>query len=304
MKFARIKLLLCIFLQLSLSSCADLKAIMGIKESNKDFPPGEYVGVAQLITPGSEDSNGSTEVAVSSAPTPTPAVTPAPNEATPPDAANGTAVQANGTPALTTIVAEPELKGDPIKVTFLPRKGDMVDGVGVLLLHNNSERFYWRSDGNNANTWNVLLTKDQNLYTNIQHTFKFDGLITASEVENKLVGRLHVNYDSQEADYYIQAFQYFKPEIIPPKEAISIKAGDPVVIDVNRIGSDDDAIIVMIKSATDGTETPLAIQGIVRSDKGIKITLTTDKQLAKGDYSLWLTRVNKHKSNKIPLKVA
>ncbi len=290
MKLARFKLLLLfIFLSLSLSSCADLKAIMGIVEPNKDFPPGEYVGIAREIKPGEPEPESVPEVP----PVPTP---PAVLEV------NGSTI--NGATAQATAPVPTKPKGDTIKITFLPRNGN-VDGIGVLLFHNNSERFYWRNDGNNANAWNILFNKDQNLYTNIQNNFKFDGLITASEVENKLVGRLHLNYDSAENDYYVEASQNFKPEIIPGKEAISIKAGDPLVIDVAKIGSDEEALQVTLKATTAGTnfETQLPIQSIAKTDKGTKMTLTTDKQYAKGDYSLWITRSAEHKSNKVPIKI-
>lgn len=263
---------------------------MGIRELNKDFPPGEYIGWAKEIKAGEPEPEPTPEVPV--APTP-PAVLEV-NGST----INGAVAEAAATPA----PVKP--MGDTIKITFLPRNGN-VDGIGVLLFHNNSERFYWRNDGNNANAWNILFNKDQNLYTNIQNNFKFDGLITASEVENKLVGRLHLNYDSDEKDYYVEAYQTFKPEIIPGKEAISIKAGDPVIIDVAKVGSDEDALKVTLKSTppTPEFEAQLPIQSIVKNEKGTKMTLGTDKQYVKGDYSLFIIRSNEHKSNKIPIKI-
>lgn len=294
MKFAHLKLiLLFIFLQLSLSSCSDIKAIMGIVEPNKDFPPGEYIGRAREVKPGEVLPEETANTPVVPKP---PAVL----------EVNGSTINGATAEAAAPAPLPEEPKGDPIQVTFLPRSGN-VDGIGVLLFHNNSERFYWKNDGNNTNAWNILFNKDQNLYTNIQNNFKFDGLITASEVENKLVGRLHLNYDTEEKDYYIEAYQYFKPEIIPGKEAISIKAGDPITIDVAKIGSDEEALQVTLKlkpvPPAGEFETQLAVQSIVKNDKGTKMTLVTDKQYAKGDYSLWITRSAKHKSNRIPVKI-
>jgi hypothetical protein len=121
------------------------------------------------------------------------------------------------------------------------------------------------------------------------------------------VGRLHLNYDADEKDYYIEAYQYFKPEIIPGKDAISIKAGDPITIDVAKVGADEEALQVTLKlkpvPPAAEFETPLVIQSIAKTDKGTKMTLTTDKQYAKGDYSLWITRSGTHKSNRIPVKI-
>ena len=294
MKLARFKLLLLfIFLQLSLSSCSDIKAIIGIVEPHKDCPPGEYIGTAREIKPG--------EVLPEEVPA-TPVVP------TPPPVleVNGSTINGATTQAAAAVALPEQPKGDAIQITFLPKNG-IVDGIGVLLFHNNSERFYWKNDGNNTNAWNILFNKDQNLYTNIQNNFKFDGLITASEVENKLVGRLHLNYDSEEKEYYVEAYQYFKPEIIPAKDAISIKAGDPITIDVAKVGADEDALQVTLKlkpvPPAAEFETQLAIQSIVTNDKGTKMTLATDKQYAKGDYSLWIIRSAKHKSNRIPVKI-
>ncbi len=302
MRSTKINLFLFSFLALlMLTGCQDLKNMIGIKDPNKDLPPGEYIGTAKRI-------------------------------------ATNTAITTNGANAEIPNL-DPNAQSIEIKITFLPKSPDMDDGVGILIINNNSQRFYWRNVGNNNNTWSALFNKDQSMYTNIKENFKFDGLVTGSEVENKLIGRLYFSSDDESStSYFVEAFQYFKPEIIPPKAALEIKAGEPIILDVAKIGDDDDAITATIVSMTPpaaGTEaaatttapttsngaslangstaetaTPPTAPGklavinkIERGPKGIKITINTDKADAKGDYKIFITRVDKHKSNSLPFKI-
>lgn len=297
-------IVLSILLLTSLSACQEIKGLFGIKEKKKDLPAGEYIGLAKKIDEVTATSN------------------------------NGTAAQSsnNGTTAGVNVN---DGSGIEVKISFLAKDPDLIDGVGVLVINNDSQRFYWRNDGNSQDVWNVLFRKDQNIFSNIQNDFKFDGIITASEIENKLSGRLHFNYDSQMSDYYVEAYQIFKPEIIPPKAAIEVKAGDPIVLDVTKIGNDQEALEVKLKpsapvaeanaaetapasttvngsAAVNGNtampESPkdptitLSIQQIQQDKKGTKLTVLTDKTLAKGDYTLYILRSGKHKSNVVPVK--
>lgn len=298
--------LLVILLLTSLSGCQEIKHLFGIKEKKKDLPSGEYIGLAKKIDENTAATlNGATA-----------------------NPSNGQAASVNVNDG----------SGVEVKISFLAKDPDMVDGVGVLIINNDSQRFYWRNDGNSENVWNVLFRKDQNIFSNMQNDFKFDGLVTSSEVENKLTGRLHFNYDSQMSDYYVEAYQSFKPEIIPPKAAIEAKAGDPIILDVAKIGEDQDAIEVKLKpnapaeaasaetaaAPTEASPAPangatanganaasapkdptitLNIQQIQKDKKGIKLTVATDKALAKGDYTLYILRSGKHKSNTLPIKI-
>lgn len=296
--------LLLILLLTSLSGCQEIKHLFGIKEKKKDLPAGEYIGLAKKI-----DENIAATL-------------------------NGAAASTDNGQAASVNVNDGS--GVEVKISFLAKDPDMVDGVGVLIINNDSQRFYWRNDGNSENVWNVLFRKDQNIFSNMQNDFKFDGLVTSSEVENKLTGRLHFNYDSQMSDYYVEAYQNFKPEIIPPKTAIEAKAGDPIILDVAKIGEDQEALEVKLKpnappaegeTAGAGAETAtaptngatanganaasapkdptitLTIQQIQKDKKGIKLTTVTDKALVKGDYTLYILRSSKHKSNTIPVKI-
>lgn len=200
-----------------------------------------------------------------------------------------------------------ELNTEKIKINFIPKDPGITDGVGVLTMNDESQRFYWRSDGNNTDTWNVLFAKDSNLYTNIKNSFKFDGLILSKEIANTLEGRLYFDYDSDIRQYFVEAAQIFKPKIIPPKQAISIKAGDSFEIQAEKVGEDQEAIEILIsKPATEkeaAVTKALTIKQMSSEGGLATISLTTTKELAKGDYSLMLIRSEGYKSNSIAVTV-
>lgn len=187
-----------------------------------------------------------------------------------------------------------------IKVTFLPKSADLKDGIGVLVMRNNSQRFFWRTDGDNQNSWNVLFHKDQNLYSSMSESFNFDGLISASEVRNQLEGRLHFTDNVNSEDFFIQASQIFKPEILEPKEAIEIKAGEEFEIAVAKVGKDRDAIKVFYKANEGDKNGELEISKFTINPKeGTRLGLVTTKKFTKGNYSLYLERDGQQLSNKI-----
>jgi hypothetical protein len=200
---------------------------------------------------------------------------------------------------------EPPTEPVPVKVTLLPKAEGLVDGVGILILDNNSQRFLWRTVGDNNQTWNLLFVKDNNLYSSIKDSFKFDGVIKAAEIDNRLEGRLNINYDAAPAEYYIEAFQIFKPKIIPAKNALEIKSGENFIIEVERLGDNETEVLVTIKNLVKKTELPLEI---VRADKVedsliSKVYLQIPKGTEKGEYILYITRQAQYKSNNLPFKI-
>ncbi|MBT6843664.1 MAG: hypothetical protein HOA17_07715 [Candidatus Melainabacteria bacterium] len=190
-----------------------------------------------------------------------------------------------------------------IKVTFLPKSMDLKDGIGVLQMQNNSQRFFWRTDGNNTDSWNVLFHKDQNLYTSLEESFEFDGLIKATEIQNILEGRLHINNSSVIRDYFIEGSQVFPPSIIPGKDALEVKAGDEFSINVAKIGDDEEAIKVFYKSAETKKLEKMEILKLARNDEGIQLFFATDKKMKKGAYTLYFERGAEYKSNTISFTV-
>ncbi len=193
----------------------------------------------------------------------------------------------------------------PVKINLLPKAKGLVDGVGVLLIDDNSQRFYWRSTGDNSQTWNLLFVKDNNLYSSLKDTFKFDGIVKATEINNKIEGRLSLNYDATPVEYYLEAFQVFKPKLIPGKNALEVKAGENFTVDVERLGDTEADVVVTIRHLAKKTETLLEV---VRADKPdasfvTKLYLQIPKGTEKGDYIMYLTRQAEYKSNNLPFKV-
>lgn len=196
-----------------------------------------------------------------------------------------------------------DLTLEKIKLNFIPKESGLTDGVGVLTMNDESQRFYWRTEGNSSDTWNVLFTKDNNLYSNLNNAFKFDGIVTSSEIENKIEGRLYFDYDSSITQYFVNAAQVFKPKILPPKAVIAIKGGDSFDIKAEKVGDDQEELEVFLSKAATEKEAAvnktLAIKQML-SDKGVStLTITTQKGLSKGDYSLQIVRSKEYKSNGI-----
>lgn len=315
---------LSLFLILCLTGCQDIKGLLGIKDPVLDFPPGEYIGKAKLIS--EKASNGETLAAESTeTKTATPAAetkteTTKPEENKTPAEANGENLEmkpAEGNAEATGVLKEvptlidplAAIQGMPIKITFLPRKEGFTDGVGIVNFQEASNRFLWRADGNNQDTWNILFTKDNNIYSNLHLNFNFDGVATRSTIDNKIIGRLYIDDDSKISEYYIEAYQFFKPKIQAPKEAITIKGGDDIVIDVEKAGDNPEelkAILLGIPSEKQQASiNELKVKNIEFDPKKeiYKVYIMTTKSLGKGDYSLYLIRSASHKSNSIPIKI-
>lgn len=291
-------LLAVIILTFSLSACSEMRYLFGYDDPVLDFPPGEYIGTAKLLVPGEEEETVE-EVA----------------EAAPAVDSSDTAeaeVAGQGEAASAEIKIEPPKLGKnykPVKLTFLPKAQSIKDGVGVLTLENSSQRFYWRSDGNNKDTWNLLFSKDNNVYTNLKINFSFDGIVRSSELENSIEGKLHVDRDEQISDYFIEAFQFFDPEIIPPKETLTGAGGTNVDITVAKVGEDPEAYKVLMISKLDKENQKVMEVASVKPAKeaGQKLlSLTLEKGIEKGEYWITIIRTGRNRefrSNKIPFTI-
>lgn len=294
--------LFCLLLLISsLSSCNVLKRTFGFRDSLVDFPPGEYSGFAKII----DDTEA-----------PVPAVEPAPAKPLPdsPKAPEITADKngqtTNGAPAIISmsdILQEPEIdpKAKAIKLTFLPREEGLTDAVGVLTLENDSQKFSWRCEGNNKDTWNLEFVKDNNVYSAIHTVFNFTGVAFVNDFENKINGRLYLDRDGKNARYSVEVYQYFPPNIVPPKDALSIKAGDPIELEVAKTGIDSSIIKAYMLGGEKKELKEVEVQKIEKDPKkgNLKIFLTTDKAASKGDYNLFLVRSKRFKSNLLPFKI-
>jgi hypothetical protein len=192
-----------IFLTMSLSSCEMIKEKIGLG-APKDIPLGEYIGTATPIESSTSKPAASAE-----------------------SGANGESA-INAEPG-----ANPESK--EVKINFLPKESGFKDAIGILVFENISDRFLWRSDGNNNNIWNIMFTKDNTIYSNLQDSFEFSGVIKSSEERNTLEGKLTWIINEKDKVYYFKAAQIFQPSIEVPKEPIAIKAGEEIIISATKL---------------------------------------------------------------------
>lgn len=142
-----------------------------------------------------------------------------------------------------------------VKINFLPKEPGFKDAIGILVFENISDRFLWRSDGNNNNIWNIMFTKDNTIYSNLQDSFEFSGVIKSSEERNTLEGKLTWIIDEKDKVYYFKAAQVFKPSIEVPKEPISIKAGEEITISATKLDPEKVKIFMEpLDSPAEGTD--------------------------------------------------
>ncbi|MCE2929116.1 MAG: hypothetical protein LW817_05755 [Candidatus Caenarcaniphilales bacterium] len=318
-------LILFFLIVFSLSACAPFKKMLGLKETSLDFPPGEYIGEARLIgitdSPDAKPEAGADQAkAEEKKPEEKKVEEKKPEEKKPAEAkpaegakpgeeslAEAPAEEAKPAISMADILEVYKItdrNSKEVKLTFLPREEGLTDAIGVLTLDNDSQRFYWRSEGNNKDTWNIQLVKDNNVYSAIHSTFRFVGVVNAGEFENKVEGRLYVDKDTKVTEYFIKAYQHFNPILVMPKEAPAIKAGDPLELEVQKTGDDSSIIKAYAIGGEKKELMELEIQRIEKDkDAKFKIFIATAKELTKGDYNLFLVRSKRFKSNLLAFKI-
>lgn len=189
-----------------------------------------------------------------------------------------------------------------VKITFLPKEDGLKDAIGVLVLNNSSERFLWRSDGNNKNIWNVMFAKDNTMYTNIEDSFEFNGIIKSSELKNTLEGKFTTEIAQKEKLYYFKASQVFSPSLEQPKEAIAIKAGEEVSINATKIDPDKTKIFMMpVESETEPQE--MAITNSILEKGLYTLTFSSSKDQSKGKYKVFIERDDGQKTKSIIIEI-
>lgn len=203
-------------------------------------------------------------------------------------------------------VLEVESKVIDLKLTILPREEGFTDGVGVLIINDRADKFFWRDVGNHENTWNLLFFKDNNLYSDIKDSFRFQGLVAKKSVENTLEGTLYRNTNSRITEYFLEATQSFKPKILPPQTGIAVKAGENFVITGERIGEDTDNLKVLLMAKSDEEPIELEIMSMSpnpKKDEESILEIKSSEKLEKGDYKFFLKRGTKFKSNSLKLTI-
>ena len=209
-----------------------------------------------------------------------------------------------GTAKILNAEDDKEAEAKEVKITFLPKEAGFQDAVGILVFENSSDRFLWRSDGNNHNIWNIMFSKDNTIYSNLHNSFQFNGVIKASDMKNTLEGKLVRTFENQDGDsvYYFKASQVFKPELETPEEAIVIKAGDEVTINVTKIDPDKVKILMLdLVAEGEAQEMPLSNSS---SEKGVySLSFATEKKQKKGKYKVFIEREDGEKSKSITIEI-
>lgn len=176
-----------------------------------------------------------------------------------------------------------------IKISFLPKEPGFQDAIGILVFDNTSDRFLWRSDGNNRNIWNIMFAKDNTIYTNLKESFEFSGVIKSSDMQNSLEGKFTKIIEEAETIYYFKAAQIFQPSIETPEVPISIKAGAEITINATKI--DPEKIKILMKSLEGEAEQKEMLVTNAILEKGIHtLTFASSKDQPKGKYKIFIER--------------
>lgn len=189
-----------------------------------------------------------------------------------------------------------------VKISFLPKEPGFKDAIGVVVFNNSSDRFLWRSDGNNSNIWNIMFSKDNTLYSSLEDSFEYSGIIKASSLRNTLEGKLTKIVDGKEIIYYITAAQVFKPELVRPEAPLVVKPGEEVIINASKLDPDKTKVLL---TALEG-EAETQVMTITNSieEKGVfSLTFATSKDLSKGKYRVNLERDDGQKSKAITIEI-
>jgi len=189
-----------------------------------------------------------------------------------------------------------------VVISFLPKEKGFQDAVGILVFENSSDRFLWRSTGNNKNLWNIMFLKDNTIFTNMNESFEFTGFIKASSLGNKLEGKLIKKADASEKQFFIEAEQIFLPELVVPKEAISISAGSEIALNAKKI--DPQSSIVVLKNDTENAEEmTMSISNAQVKDDIFTFAIATTKEFEKGKYKAFIRREDGKESNAIDIEI-
>ena len=206
-----------------------------------------------------------------------------------------------GTAKLMTISEKKEADKE-VKISFLPKEPGFKDAIGVLVFNNTSDRFLWRSDGNNNNIWNIMFAKDNTIYSSLQDSFEFSGIIKASDVRNTLEGKFTRIFEEEEFVYYFTASQVFKPEIITPEAPIAVKAGEEITISTLKIDPEKTKVFIAALEAEDQGKAVPITNSVLEKDVYL-ISFASSKDLSKGKYKVTLERDDGEKSKPLVIEI-
>lgn len=189
-----------------------------------------------------------------------------------------------------------------VKINFLPKESGYKDAIGVLVFDNSSDRFLWRSDGNNQNIWNIMFSKDNTLYTNIKESFEFSGVIKSSDLKNTLEGKFTRIIEEEQEVYYFKASQIFQPSLETPEAPIVVKAGAEITINATKL--DPEKIkILMLPLEGEGEAKQMTLTNSSFEKGTHTLTFASSKDQKKGKYKVSIERDDGEKSKSIVVEI-
>ena len=198
--------------------------------------------------------------------------------------------------------AKPEVPEEELDVQLhiYPKDAALDKGIGTLRMSENSQRFYWRADGNNVDHWTLQFAKDNSIYSNIDESFNFDGFVTSEGFMNIIEGRINVSNNDEYKVYYVDVSQSFPPHLVKPAEELTVATEEEFSFQAEKIGHDHGALKVHIEGGEEHKKQLLEIDRIEHEDhhKPAMIFVKAIPELGLGEFKIHITR-GREKSNYI-----
>jgi hypothetical protein len=307
------------------------------KDFRESIPVGTFIGIGIPIEAGAEVINKETPVEEpAKEPSEAPVVTPSAAPATS-DKTSATPAPSASTSAASTTPASPNpsegeapaattaapIKNKRVKSAYKGPKIDILinlfpmdvayrQGVGILRINTRSYKFNWASDSMSKNSdgntvWNIALSKDNNIYANLDENFNFTGILEQKDTGLELFGTLSVKPTKAEEmlNYHIQTYQNKSP-IISASGELSVKAGENLTLEAEQSGADKTVMQAYAESLDGKNKVELVINSLDKPEKGKKknkLTIVTDAAMVKGDYNIYIMRDEEFSSNSIKVTI-
>ena len=297
----------------------------GAEVINKETPieePAEAPVVIPSAAPATSDKTSESK------PIDKPTATPAPsastsaasstssNTTTPgsPNPAEGEAPAATAAAPIKNKRVKSAYKGPKIDIliNLFPMDVAYRQGVGILRINTRSYKFNWESDSMSKNSdgntvWNIALSKDNNIYANLDENFNFTGILEQKDTGLELYGTLSVKPTKAEEmlNYHIQTYQHKSP-IISASGELSVKAGENLTLEAEQSGADKTVMQAYAESLDGKNKVELVINSLDKPEKGKKknkLTIVTDAAMVKGDYNIYIIRDEEFSSNSIKVTI-
>lgn len=191
-----------------------------------------------------------------------------------------------------------------VKITLFPMKGTDSTSTGILVFNDRSQRFYWRANGD-GNSFNILFTKDNNIYTDLTTGFSFDGVLKKNSIGLELAGSLREVNEEKDLRYFVKTYKVYSPEIVAGEEALAGTVGSNLTIQGNYLGESEEKISVKLTNTADAKEFSVKPDKVVKAsgEEPGSLTIKLKEDLPKGDYTLLVVRGEGYESNSVSVSI-